>query len=335
MLTPNTVKTRSREVGADGSVLADVIYSISQGKRLTSLGPPSGPMIVTTGCSFTFGFGLNDDDSWPWLLQEHLPDHDVVNVAAGGYGTDQALLAAERQVSRSPGPVAAVLLGFADFQIERNRSSQSWLWRIYPAAKPLFVQRGSGVEERGLVKFWSVGSTLDSLADHSVFFSRTMNALSDRILYRVPRYAEGRGLTAALITDFARRFQSRGIPLLVVALPHEWKLGAEADGRFVIHQLLAAGIPTLVPNFPRLPDGRVAPSWFTPEAHPNRHYNLLLADQVAPSFGNTLKLPRRALGPEIQNEGIHAALALSHRALPEVNKSSGSPSGWVAPKSTV
>ncbi len=280
MLTPSTVK--SRDVGGDLSGLDDAIYSISQGKRLTSLDPHSGPMIVTTGCSFTYGGGENDEDSWPWLLQERLGDYDVVNVAASGYGTDQALLAAERRVSHSPG-VRAVLLGFADFQIERNRSSQSWLWRIYPAAKPLFLQRDSGVEEKGLVKFWSLGSTIDSVADHSVLFSRAMNLLSDRIIYRVQPYDGGKRLTVALITDFARRFQSRGIPLLVVVLPSQWKLpGAEVDGRFVIDHLRVAGIPTLVPNFPRLPDGRLAPTWFNRINHPNRQYNLVLADQVAP-----------------------------------------------------
>jgi hypothetical protein len=38
-----------------------------------------------------------------------------------GYGTDQALLAAEREIARSSTiGVRAVVLGFADFQIDRT-----------------------------------------------------------------------------------------------------------------------------------------------------------------------------------------------------------------------
>jgi len=45
-----------------------------------------------------------------------------------GYGTDQALLAAEREIARSSTiAVRAVVLGFADFQIDRNRSTQTCL----------------------------------------------------------------------------------------------------------------------------------------------------------------------------------------------------------------
>jgi hypothetical protein len=283
VLTPSTVKSRHRLVGANGAALFDVEYSISQGKRLTSYAAHSGPTIVITGCSFTFGHALDDHDTWPWLLQERLPDDNVVNVAAMGYGTDQALMAAERQVSRSPRGVGAVLLGFADFQIERNRSSQDWLWRIYPAGKPLFVQSGSGVAMKGMVKFWSLGSAMDGIADHSVFFSRSMNLLTDRLIYRIPSYDEARLLTVALITDFARRFQARGVPLLVVALPNNLDpVRSHVGGPFMIRQLRAAGVPTLVPDFPQLSGGSWGSAWFNVVGHPTRLYNLVLADQVAP-----------------------------------------------------
>ena len=97
------------------------VYSINHGERLTSPQPRSGRLIVVTGDSFTFGYRVNDEDTWPWLLQERLPDYHIVNVAAEGYGTDQALMAAERKVEGSPGQVRAVVLGFPDFDIDRTR----------------------------------------------------------------------------------------------------------------------------------------------------------------------------------------------------------------------
>ena len=121
VLSPESIKSHH-------VLVPSVVFSIDHNERLTSLQPPSGPRIVATGCSFTFGQSLPDQDTWPWLLQERLPDYHVVNVGAMGYGTDQALLAAERgdsEVSREC--PHSLVLGFADFQIDRNRCPQSWL----------------------------------------------------------------------------------------------------------------------------------------------------------------------------------------------------------------
>jgi hypothetical protein len=132
-----------------------LVYSIRNGERLTSAQLRNGPRIVATGCSFTFGQLLMDGSSWPWLLQERLPSYHVVNVANMAYGTDQALLAAERHVLHFPGEVDTVVLGFADFQIDRNRSGQSWLSKIMPFAKPLFVRNGAGVEYKRQMRFFA------------------------------------------------------------------------------------------------------------------------------------------------------------------------------------
>ena len=64
------VKSRHRLVGKEGVVHFDVVYSVHDGRRETSAVPHSGPVVVTAGCSFTFGHGVSDQDSWPWLLQD-------------------------------------------------------------------------------------------------------------------------------------------------------------------------------------------------------------------------------------------------------------------------
>ena len=272
---------------------ADVVYSIDHGERLTSLHPRSGPMIVATGCSFTFGQGVNDQDTWPWLLQEQMPNYHVVNVAAMGYGTDQALLAAERKVTALPGEVQTVVLGFGVFQIDRNRCPQSWLATTCPFGKPLFVQNGAGVQYKGQITFRSMGSLVDSVVDHSLFLSAIANLVADRLVYRIESHNGGRQLTVSLITDFARRFQARGVRLVVVILPYLSDQGprSRADRDFVISQLRAAGVPTLALEIPRLPDGSMDPHRFTVGSHPNREYNLLLASQLA-QFLSVLNVPQ-------------------------------------------
>jgi hypothetical protein len=270
----------------NGVVQYDVVYSVMNGQRRTSLStgakPAEGPVVIATGCSFTFGHALNDQDSWPWQLQERLPGYRVMNTADLGYGTDQALLAAERQVNLSRGHAAAVILGFGDFQIERNRAPQGWLLFLYPFSKPLFAIGPDGVAVyQRQVRIWSPPVLSDS-----VLFAHAMNIAANRV-YRIVSHEGARKLTAALIRTFAERFQAAGVRLAVVMLPYAGDQDPEprADRGFLIENLRAAHIPTLTPEFPRLANGQFDVQRFmvTPlDKHPNREYNRILVNQLAP-----------------------------------------------------
>jgi hypothetical protein len=48
--------------------------------------------VVAVGCSFTFGQGVGDDQTWAAQLERLRPDLEVVNLGVVGYGLDQALL---------------------------------------------------------------------------------------------------------------------------------------------------------------------------------------------------------------------------------------------------
>lgn len=279
-LTSDSIKVPHRLVNPQGSLQYDVVYSLSGGQRITSAHPPDAPIIIATGCSFTFGHGINDEDTWPWLLQEQMPNYRVMNLGVMAYGTDQALLAAERQMLRSPQQTAAVILGFADFQIERNRSTQGWLATVYPMSKPLFAVVPEGVKYKRDVRFWSPGA----VAGHSALIAHLLNTLANRA-YGIRSHGEARVLTVALITTFAHRFQALGVPLVVVWLPHAGDTAPESriDNAFVIEHLRAASIPVLVPDIPRLGNGQFDMRTYavsTIDWHPNRQYNLLLANQL-------------------------------------------------------
>ena len=81
-------KTRGDEV------LYDVNYTIDEnGFRVTP--PPQqedAPAILFTGCSFTFGEGLNDEESYPYKVSQKLDGkYKVCNLAFSGYGAQQTL----------------------------------------------------------------------------------------------------------------------------------------------------------------------------------------------------------------------------------------------------
>jgi hypothetical protein len=50
------------------------------------------PELWIMGGSFTHGWAVNDWETFPWLLQEGLPEYRVVNFGVGGYGTLQSLV---------------------------------------------------------------------------------------------------------------------------------------------------------------------------------------------------------------------------------------------------
>jgi hypothetical protein len=54
--------------------------------------PPGKTRVVCSGDSFTFGFGVNNDQAWCQRLTALDPRLETVNMGQGGYGLDQAYL---------------------------------------------------------------------------------------------------------------------------------------------------------------------------------------------------------------------------------------------------
>jgi hypothetical protein len=71
------------------------------------------------GCSRTYGWSLNDDETYPWLIQTLLADYNVVNFGVNGYGTIHALLQYRDALEKRPPPLIAVL-AYAGFHDNRN-----------------------------------------------------------------------------------------------------------------------------------------------------------------------------------------------------------------------
>ncbi len=66
------------------------------------------PLVAAYGDSFTLGDEVNDDETWPYFLQELL-GKDVRNFGARAYGTDQAVMKFEQHVrSNLIAPVAVL-----------------------------------------------------------------------------------------------------------------------------------------------------------------------------------------------------------------------------------
>lgn len=84
------------------------------------------PKFIIVGGSFTQGWGISDEETFPWKLQQQFPYLNVLNYGTGGYGTYQSLLLLERvlQASRK---VKAVLYCYTQWHEERNVATSDWL----------------------------------------------------------------------------------------------------------------------------------------------------------------------------------------------------------------
>ena len=106
--------------------------------------------VVLLGCSFTQGFGIADDETFAWDLNQAFPDVRFENWGVGGYGTYQALLLLERLL-REPGRTPdLVVYNFIGDHTKRNVASYRWIKSLKSSTALYNVPPRVGVEDGGL-----------------------------------------------------------------------------------------------------------------------------------------------------------------------------------------
>jgi len=84
------------------------------------------PGIWLYGCSQTFAWGLNNKDTFGWLLQEQINNFYVRNFGVPGYGNTHALLQLKQAVIKQKKAVIVVIV-YNPFHLIRNIASPSRL----------------------------------------------------------------------------------------------------------------------------------------------------------------------------------------------------------------
>ncbi|MFO1160713.1 MAG: GDSL-type esterase/lipase family protein [Reyranellaceae bacterium] len=191
----------------------------AEGTRNHNLGSrPSGPPILAVGDSFTEGYEVANDETWPAHLERDT-GRLVYNAGVRGYGLDQIVLRAEQLIPRLK--PEAVVLAFIENDIERGGMSVREFRR-----KPYFVPEGEGLSLRGVpVPTAAFTEPLDHLR-HVLGYSK----LLDWLMRRLGRFELWYGgvvhtgvdtdLVACRLMDrFAALARQEKVKALVVALP--------------------------------------------------------------------------------------------------------------------
>lgn len=194
----------------------DVTYRIDEdGGRRTPGRPDSGPAILFLGGSFTFGHGVEDEETYPALLQARWRDHRVVNRATNAWGTAHAVSLLPELLESEP-DVALVVYGFITHHLKRNHRSRTWLTQLDEARgrrNPYFAIEDGRLVHRGLAD-----PERDALDDDAELLGLEVN------------------MTAALLYELAKICADHGVPLVVVHLPD----GSGSPALRVLEQTLGA-----------------------------------------------------------------------------------------------
>ena len=201
-------------------------FSITHGENGLRITRPADSSVATGekeiwifGCSFTEGWTLNDNETYPWLLQAQLKNHEVTNFGVGGYGTLQSLIQFRETLKTGRKP-ALVVLSYASFHDRRNTLARSWMKTrmtygpsVYLSdvqlpymkwsadRKPELLYRPIEYREFPLARYSAIANTLDE----------TYNRIADQTYH-------SHEVSKSLIEDFAELCRTNQIDFVVAGI---------------------------------------------------------------------------------------------------------------------
>jgi hypothetical protein len=110
--------------------------------------PPEGTQrIAVFGPSFAYGHEVSLQNAWTYLIEQSLPNVEVMNWAVGGYGTDQALLRYETYGAEYAADVVIIAYEQENLRRNVNRFVPFYIPQtLIPLTKPVFVLHGEQLE---------------------------------------------------------------------------------------------------------------------------------------------------------------------------------------------
>jgi hypothetical protein len=101
----------------------------SDGRRSTRPDPSplALPQVLFVGCSWTQGYGVQDEETFPYRFSEQNPKWDVENFGTGGYGAYQSLLRMRSVFAEKKYSPKLVVYGYVDFHAYRDVAGYAWV----------------------------------------------------------------------------------------------------------------------------------------------------------------------------------------------------------------
>ncbi len=82
------------------------------------------PKLLFLGCSFCEGVNVNDQYTFPYLLQHNLSTYNIINAGIGGYGAAMACNRLNQNISDST--LHTVIYMYGSFHLQRDVENKKW-----------------------------------------------------------------------------------------------------------------------------------------------------------------------------------------------------------------
>ena len=240
----------------------------SQGRRATTDREPSAApaRVLFFGDSYVQGYGLSDQQTLAWMVQQAHPELAVSNYGTANYGTFQSYLAIKKYV-REPGAVFYLFNGFHE---GRNVADANWVRVVRQPPPGLFypyavMAEGSlrAEQSRGEM-VWPVSRWLRLAAMAQEYYLRFVT---------FPRVRNKRIVTEAILAKMNETVLAAGGKFTVILFD------VTAEQRRDYREFARShGIRFVDCDYPELKDKNLR----LPDGHPNEKLNRLLAQWIEP-----------------------------------------------------
>ena len=178
--------------------------------------------ILVIGDSFAFGEEVSDNETYPWFLQQLLPECEVINLGVTAYGHDQILIyLREEGIKYKPD---IVVLGFVNQDMWRNTLS------FFAYAKPKF-----DLEKNGLVLSNSPVPPPDVMLKSFRFRSRFVDLMALLYFKKFKSFEASQKqelITDKLLVEIRKTITSIGArPLFFFLPPAQDLLNTDKEGK--------------------------------------------------------------------------------------------------------
>ncbi len=221
------------------------------------------PEIWILGCSFTYGWSLNDNETYPWLLQAKLPQYEIVNFGVNGYGTLHSLIQFKEALKQGNKPKIAVI-AYAGFHDRRNtllraRSKQMAAWNKLG----ILFQPDARLDGKDNFTY-----SMTKL-EYDEWPLMRVSALVNFLEVNYNQFEEGlyksHDVSKAIIEEFNRLAEANGVKLVVA--------GINAGSAKMLEELSQEGIATVDISVDlKIPANNNLPHDLHPSAIANRQY---------------------------------------------------------------
>lgn len=174
------------------------------------------PDISFYGCSFTYGYGVNDTETYPYFVGE-LSGKKVRNAGCNGYGLTQAYLKMQEDFENGIVP-AVTVISYASFLDERTRCTPSWQQELF-ANKILGIDKNIRIpyvsKTKGPIHFQYIKPErqLSKMAEYSSLWYRV-----EKLFLKNNSEVENRNVAVSVLEAFQKLCKKYDSQLVVVGL---------------------------------------------------------------------------------------------------------------------